>query len=391
MRKKFALFMLFASARVFGADIPDIQSRAAALLDAETGVLLFEKNKNAAIPPASLTKLMTIHLALSEVDAGKAELDEQVNLPRASWAISQPPRSSLMWLAEGQRVTLRELLLGLAVSSGNDAAVAVALRFAPSVGDFARLMNEEAESLGLETTNFVEPSGVSEYNITTAWDFARFCRFYVQRHPESLSMFHSVPSFAYPKPENMPESYRGRPQAIEQKNRNNLLGEGGVDGLKTGYIDESGYNIALTGKRGETRLIAVILGADDDKTRDADGGKLLEWGFSNYRTLHPVQPDIPLQRVWKSKQKYAPLELGGDLVFTAKSRRGEGMRFEFEINKPLIAPLAKGGTVGNAILYDSLGELRRIPLLISQDIERGGFFTRLWDSILLFFQIFFIK
>ena len=267
-----------------GQEALSLNSRSAVLLDAATGILLYAKNEDEPIPPASLTKLMTIHLALREVAAGRAALDEAMAPPRESWAVNQPPRSSLMFLAAGQRVSLRELILGLAVPSGNDAAVAVALRFAPSVEDFTDRMNREARRLGLEKTRFTEPSGISEYNLTTALEFARFCRIYLREHPETLAEFHSVAEFAYPKAENVAEQYREKPGTIPQTNHNRLLGKvEGVDGLKTGYIDEAGYNIALTAERRGVRLIAVILGApagyDGDRIRDEDGRKLLTCGF----------------------------------------------------------------------------------------------------------------
>ncbi len=377
----------------------DVKARAAVLMDAETGTLLFTKNEHEPIPPASLTKLMTIHIALSEVAAGNAVLDERVPLLEESWAVNQPPRSSLMWLAQGQRVNLGELLLGLAIPSGNDAAVAVALRFAPSVEEFAA----RASALGLKATRFVEPSGVSEYNMTTADDFVRFCRFYLSEHPETLKMLHSVPSFSYPKAENAPAAARRPPAVVEQANRNPLIGEGGVDGLKTGYIDESGYNIALTAEQDGTRLIAVILGAETIAIRDADGRRLLSWGFNNYATLRPVlDKPLPDVRVWKSSVKYARVELSEPLVFTARKGRGEDMRFETQffdspdnseesVQKtrtfaPLIAPLPKGTEAGELVLIDSVGELRRIPITLAEDVPAGGFWTRLFDVIKLFFM-----
>jgi D-alanyl-D-alanine carboxypeptidase (penicillin-binding protein 5/6) len=369
---------------------PLIRSRAAVLLDAETGTLLFSKSPDEEIPPASLTKLMTMHIALSEVAAGHASVDEVVPLPAESWAVNQPPRSSLMFLAQGQQTTLRELLLGLAIPSGNDAAVAVALRFAPSVNAFVGRMNAEAQSLGLSKTVFVEPSGVSEDNMTTALEFAVFCKYYLQLHPETLRDYHSVEEFAYPKRENVHESQRSRPDTIVQQNHNRLIGKMGVDGLKTGYIDEAGYNIALTAKQGETRLIAVILGAPatygGDKIRDQDGETLLEWGFSRYKTVRPVIGELPPVRVWKGRQKQAGLALTENTLFTAEVDRGNGLRYETELDSPIIAPCAKGGRAGDLVLYDNKGELRRIPLVFTEDVDTGGFWARLWDSILLFFR-----
>ncbi|MDR2051977.1 MAG: D-alanyl-D-alanine carboxypeptidase [Treponema sp.] len=380
---------------------PALGSRAAALTDAETGALLYAKNPDEPIPPASLTKLMTIHVALKAAAAENASLDETVELPRQSWAINQPPRSSLMFLAAGQRVTIRELVMGLAVPSGNDAAIAIALRFAPSAEAFAGLMNGEARSLGLEKTRFVEPSGISEYNFTTAREFALFCREYVRLHPETLVEFHSAPEFAYPKAENVAGQYRANPGTIVQRNHNRLLDGGpsgrknanaveGVDGLKTGYIDEAGYNIALTAARQGTRLIAVILGAPanyrGERIRDEDGRNLLNWGFANFRTLRPVLPEQEPLRVWKGKTNYVNCVPGEPLNFTAAADRGAGLRWTREYAEPLSAPLPVGSRVGALVLWDSFGELRRIPLVTTENVEQGGFFKRFLDSARLFFR-----
>jgi D-alanyl-D-alanine carboxypeptidase (penicillin-binding protein 5/6) len=334
---------------------------------------------------------MTIHIALRAAASGEISLDEKTQPPKESWAINQPPRSSLMFLAAGQQVSLRELLLGLAIPSGNDAAVAVALRLAPSVAVFADMMNEEARRLGLQITRFAEPSGISEKNLTTAREFARFCQYYVSLYPLALQEFHSVREFAYPKPENVAERYREKPGTIVQYNHNTLLKDfPGVDGLKTGYIDEAGYNIALTAEQEGTRFILVLLGAPavwgGDKMRDDDGRKLLAWAFDEYRTIRPIIPDPEPIRLWKGKQKEILPLVAETPDFTGPKDRGQQLYLGAEITDPLIAPLAAGDQVGILILSDDLGELRRIPLLAAQDYGEGGFFRRLWDSVRLFFR-----
>jgi D-alanyl-D-alanine carboxypeptidase (penicillin-binding protein 5/6) len=384
-----------------GVEAPVLASRAAVLMDAATGAVLYNKNGNDVISPASLTKLMTMHIALEEVAEGRASLNEIVDLPRRSWAVNQPPRSSLMFLGAGQRVSLRELLLGLAVSSGNDAAVAVALRFAPDVESFAERMNREGRRLGMAGTLFVEPSGISEYNFTTAMEFASFCREYLALHPEALGDYHSVAEFAYPKAENVAEPYRTDPKTRVQRNRNILLGEvEGVDGLKTGYIDEAGYNIALTAEREGTRFVAVILGAPaspgGDHIRDEDGRTLLEWGFGSFKTLRTVSPPTEPARVWKGRihrVDLLPVDKGaartdGDYAWTLTSYAGRGnaLRWETEHADPLVAPLPAGSAAGIMILSDEFGELRRIPLVTAAEVERGSLFKRLWDGVRLFFR-----
>jgi D-alanyl-D-alanine carboxypeptidase (penicillin-binding protein 5/6) len=357
-------------------------------MDATTSTLLYAKNGDNAIPPASLAKLMTIHIALSEVAAGNASLDEVVNLPKQSWAVNQPPRSSLMYLSPGQIVTLRELLLGLAIPSGNDAAVAVALRFAPTVAEFAERMNKEAQWFGLIATHFVEPSGVSEYNITTAKEFTSFCQQYLKIHPETVQDYHSVREFLYPKEENMAATYQGKPNTIIRRNSNTFLGTfEGVDGLKTGYIDESGYNIALTAERGGTRFIAVILGASSLRVRDEDGTTLLTWGFNHFKTLRPVlDTPLPPIRVWKGKEDSEEIIPGEILEFTANTDRGESLRWETELADPIIAPLPAKSIVGSLVLYDTVGELRRLPLITKDEIPGGSVLKRFWDTIRLFFR-----
>jgi D-alanyl-D-alanine carboxypeptidase (penicillin-binding protein 5/6) len=370
---------------------PEIASRAAVLIDAETGTVLYAKNPDDAISPASLTKLMTMHLVMNEVAAGRASLDEIVPLGRESWALNQPPRSSLMFLAAGQIVSLRELMLGMAVSSGNDAAVAAALRLAPTVRDFAAMMTMEARRMGLYKTRFVEPSGISEENMTTAAEFTAFCREYLRLHPENLAEFHSTPEFAYPKAANVPEAFQDNPRTIVQSNRNNLLKTfPGVDGLKTGYIDEAGYNIALTAEREGTRFIEIILGAParpgGDRLRDADGARLLSWAFANFKTARPVIGHIEPARLWKGKADYVELKPAEAPVFTAPLDRADSLWFSTAIVDPLIAPLPADYPAGHLIISDEQGELHRVTLLTAGSYEQGNIFKRLWHSILLLFR-----
>jgi len=369
---------------------PEIQSQAAVLVDAATGTVLYAKNPGEEISPASLTKLMTMHLVMNEVDAGRASLDEIVPITRESWALRQPPRSSLMFLAPGQTVTLREIMLGLAVSSGNDAAVAAALRLAPTVGDFAAMMTNEARRLGLAKTVFTEPSGISENNVTTAAEFTSFCLEYLNQHPRSLADFHSVREFAYPAAANVPEAYRDNPETIVQENRNSLLNSfPGADGLKTGYIDEAGYNIALTAQRNGNRFLTVILGAParrgGDRIRDRDGELLLSWAFDNFKTVSPVIGPVEPARLWKGKDKYVSLFPDETLDFTAPLNRAAAIHYSVEINDPLIAPLPASFPAGWLVLSDDFGEVHRVRLFTARAYPKGNIFKRLWHSIRLLF------
>ena len=389
----FILFAFPAAAQTRSGqgELPELVSLSAVVMDAATGTLVYYKNPNDEIPPASLTKLMTMHLAFKELAAGRASLNEIISPGKESWAVNQPAMSSLMYLAPGQRLSIRELLLGMAVFSGNDAATAIALRFAPSVNAFVEMMNREAAALGLTRTRFVDPSGYSEDNMTSAREFTEFCRIYLKDHPESLREYHSVREYAYPKAENVAEQYRNNPETRIQQNRNTLLGKvEGVDGFKTGYIPESGYNIALTAERNGTRFIAVILGAPagwgGDRIRDEDGKKLLDWAFACYKTIRPRPPAPEPSRIWKGRENYVELVYAAPLEFTALAERGENLGWVIEREDPLIAPLPAGSHAGNLVLSDGFGELRRIPLVTAREAEKGGFFKRLFDSIRLFFR-----
>ena len=390
----FLLIALIAAPHLF-AQVPPapplVQSRSAVVMDAVTGAIVFTQSPDEEIPPASLTKLMTKHLVFKELAAGRASLDEIITPPPESWAINQPRGSSLMFLAPGQQLSLRELLLGLSIPSGNDAAVAVALRFAPSVPAFAEMMNREAAAMGLARTRFVEPSGISGFNMTTAREFADFSRMYLELWPESLRDFHSVMEFSYPMAHNVASPFRENPGTITQRNRNSLLGRvNGVDGLRTGFIYESGFNIVLTAERDGSRFIAVILGAPSgpggDRVRDDDGERLLEWAFERFRTIRFNPGPLEPARIWRGRDNYVDIVVDAALDFTTLAERGNQLSWRIENETPLLAPLPAGSPAGTLVIYDDLGELRHIPLVTAREAERGGFFKRLFDSVRLFFQ-----
>jgi D-alanyl-D-alanine carboxypeptidase (penicillin-binding protein 5/6) len=390
------LFLLWGQF-VFGIEQPGIGSEAAVVMDAETGTVVFSKNPDKEIPPASLTKLMTMHLVLTRAEGGFIDLDRPFAPPRESWARNQPPRSSLMLLDNGQTVTMRELLMGLAIPSGNDAAVAVALEMVPSVADFVALMNAEARRLGLVKTRFTEPSGIDEDNMTTAGEFAEFCRYYINAHPYAMEEYHSVRTFAYPGAGNVAAQYRSNPGTVVKRSNNTLLGKvEGVDGLKTGYIDEAGHNIAITAERNGTRFVIVILGAGyveggmalwgGDKTREADAVALVEWAFSHYKTVRPIVPALAPPRVWKGKADEVPLVFSEPLDFTAEKERAQVIYWDAEIDEPLVAPLEAGMRVGEITFYDAGGGLKTVGLETAAAVEEGNILKRLWDSVRLFFN-----
>ncbi len=236
--------------------------KAAILCNLGTGKILFERNADKPLPPASLTKLMTMFLALDAVRAKKLSLNQKITIP----AIAANTGGSAMHLGAGEKVPLVRLLAGMAVASGNDAATAVALHMGGTFAGFARQMNARAAKLGMKNTKFKNPTGLpAAGHKSSARDLMLLCRAYLAAHPEAIR-FHSMGFFMH--------------KGSFARNTNPLLGRvAGVDGLKTGWTIASGYNLIVTAKRGKTRLLAIVLGCSSKESRDQAAVDLLESGF----------------------------------------------------------------------------------------------------------------
>ena len=380
----------------------DVWAGSAILIDASNGCVLFEKNADQIIPPASIAKLFVMYIVFKDVAEGKISLDDIVPLPERSWAVNMPKDASLMFLGQGQVITLRELLKGLAVASGNDAALAVADYISGSTKAFVERMNEECASLGLTSTRFVEPSGYDENNLSTARELAAFCREYIKRFPQSVEEFHSAPSIRYPLEKNLPPWLKnlGDSAAIYQKNTNPLLGVlEGCDGIKTGFIYESRYNLALTAKRNGVRYISVTMMGTGSNTKQGnegrvhDGTQMMEWAFSAFADFDPTE-DFPqsypvpalgskntdgkfvrLVPAW-SNTLTVPNILGEDAVSSARN-----VRAMVNIPKFIYGGVKQGEAYGQ-IQY-RLGDavLEIVPLVADRSYERAGFFGRVMGKL----------
>ena len=357
---------------------PEIRALSAILVDQETGAVLFEKHADTEIPPASLTKLMTMHLLLSEIESGKRALRDTVEVPPAACWTNLPPGSSLMFLGPEQRVSLDELLFGLAVSSGNDAARAVAIVLDGSVERFVERMNREAAGLGFRHIRFRDPAGLSPESRITARGFADFCRLYIELHPGALERFHSRKEFTYPK----------RDGAITQSNRNLLLRTyDDLDGLKTGYIDESGYNVALTAERDDMRLVAVLLGGRGDTHPEGrrrlaeDGASLLDYGFENWVRLRPRGIDYGTVTVWKGEENLVGLEPAVPVAVTVEKRCGSSLEISFRRRPYLTAPAAPRTHAGTMIVSCEGRQIGTFPLQTVSGVEEAGAVKRLFHSL----------
>lgn len=388
--------LIFFAVISLSAD-PVLNAKSAILIDSQTGTILFEKNSNLSIPPASMTKLMSLYVVYKKIGEGVVSKNEIIRISKNADFRSLPPHSSLMFLEEGQEVTIADLMLGMAVPSGNDAAIAIAERIAGSVEGFVRLMNQEAEKLGLNSIHFEDASGLSSENRVTAADFVQFCSEYINRFPEALDELHSVSSFTYPKEKNWKANGTSVYGPITQYNRNNLLTTyAPVDGLKTGYIDESGYNIALTAtmnnnQKSKRRLIAVILGGLGENStegsllRAIDGINLLSYGFYNFRTIKSEIPTIESPKIWKGTKTELKIKYPEIPFITLPSDKAEILRVDVILPNNIIAPVKKDEVIGEIIQYADKEIIGKYNITAAEDIPKGNLFIRLLDSIKIFF------
>jgi D-alanyl-D-alanine carboxypeptidase (penicillin-binding protein 5/6) len=370
---------------------PALHARSAILMEARTGAVLFENNADDQIPPASLAKLMTLHIALDLIAAGRLDPARRVVPGADAWARNMPPRSSVMFLGPHQVVTVNQLMQGLVVDSGNDAAVELATQVAGSVPAFADLMNQEAARLGYSDMRFVEPAGISAENRITAREYVDFCRHFIAAHPHALRDLFSLKELTYPLPENLTNGNKEKP--VTQTNRNALLGKyEGIDGLKTGYIDEAGYNIAATAERADMRLIAVILGVPDVghvsgavlRTRESEA--LLDYGFANFIMLRPTYDAPSPVRVWKGRQRSVLVGPESDPLVVAPRNRVDRIKASLEQEREVIAPVHAGQVLGHIVVTLEGGEITRFALAAKSDVPQGGILRRAVDSIILLFH-----
>lgn len=360
-----------------------INAKSAILIDVLTGDILFEKNADQEIPPASMTKLVEMYVVFDAVEKGEVSLDDTVPLPKESWAVNLPSDASIMFLAQDQIVTLRELLLGLSIASGNDASVAVAHYVAGDMESFVQKMNDVIKNMGLTKTHFVESSGYSEKNITTAKEFAAFCRNYITRFPFAIKEFHSQKVLRYPLEKNLPEykKSKGDSEAVIQYNTNKLLGKlEGVDGLKTGFIYESGYNLALTATRDNRRFLSVTMGgpgigsAQGNLYRNADGKTLMDFAFNDFASYVSFEEKEFAVNLSASKEKSVKLIPAFSEDFTVPFIKGnsvqdsvDSLQIKVKIPQVLIGKVSKGEQYGTLTFSLEGNILNEVPLVADRD------------------------
>ncbi len=353
---------------------PDLAVKSYVLQDFYSGRVIASSSADKRIAPASLTKLMTLYVAFSSLAQERIHLDDKVHIGKQAWSTG----GSRMFLPLNAEVTVKTLIRGIIVDSGNDAAVALANYIGGSTETFATAMNEYAHRLGMDGTHFVNATGLPDPDhYTTAADLARLSRALIRDFP-SYYRFFSERTLTFNK--------------ISQRNRNGLLwSDKSVDGLKTGHTEEAGYNLIVSAKRDGDRMIAVVIGADSSHAREAHCEALLNYGFRFYTTrrLYAANDPVTRIRVWEGGQDAVELGLSAPLYVTVPQGHEKELQARDRLQAQVVAPVTKGQTLGT--LEVSLGDqlLAQVPLHALDAVPEGGWWSRMTDGATLFFSQYF--
>jgi len=338
----------------------------ALLIDFDTGAILFEKNADELMPPASMSKLMTVTMVMERLKDGSLTLEDTFPVSEKAWRKG----GSKMFVEVNTRVAVKDLLRGIIVQSGNDACIVVAEALGGSEESFAQNMTDRAREIGLSHSTFRNATGWPDPNHRmTARDLAHLAGYIIENFPEYYGIF-SEKSFTY--------------SGIKQGNRNPLLySNTGADGLKTGHTEESGYGLTGSAKRGDRRLIVVVNGLESAKQRGRESERLLEWGFrefDNYALFKKGQ-EVAKARVWLGAKDLVPLTVDEDLTVTMSRKDRRDMQVKLVYNEPVPAPIIKGTPIARLVISAPDMDNIEVPLLATENIERPGFVKRVTSAI----------
>jgi len=348
--------------------VPELNAKSYVLLDYSTGKVLAGKDPDLRLPPASMTKMMSMYVISQALQAGQIHMDDQVRASKEATSV----KGSTMFLRQGQVVPVKELIRGIITVSGNDATVAMAEHVAGSQDAFVSLMNQEAQQLGLQNTHFMDATGMPDPNhYSSAHDLALLALHIVKDYPDHYQWY-SDKAFTF--------------NGIRQPNRNRLLWlDSSVDGIKTGHTEEAGYCLTASAKKANMRLIAVILGAPSDNARTDYTEKLLTYGFRFFENNRLYEAGKPLAtpRVWQGQTSTIPVGLVNDLSVTTPRGQYDKLQASIEITDNLKAPIQKGQQVGRVKVVLNGEEVASAPVVALQEDPRGGLWTRMTDSLSL--------
>ncbi len=346
---------------------PEVAAKNYILIDYVSDNVLAEKNTDVQIEPASITKLMTAYVVYNELAAGRLTLDEQVTISEKAWRMG----GSRMYVEVGSKVSIRDLLKGLIIQSGNDASVALAEHVAGTEDAFVALMNQYADKLGMMNTNFANSTGwPDKTHLTTARDIAILAKAIIRDFPDRYRWY-SEKEFTY--------------NNIKQYNRNKLLWrDESVDGLKTGHTDSAGYCLVTSAKRAETRLISVVLGTDSKKARASVSQALLNYGFRFFEThlLYKAGEELAKPRIWKGEIENIAVGLPADLYVTIPRGAYKDLDASMDINKTIEAPVRKGDVLGEVRITHNGELIDEMDLVALETVDEGSLLQIVKDYFL---------
>ena len=352
----------------------EIEANYVILQDHHSGKILYEKQADGKIYPASMTKIMTAIVVFDLLKKGETSLDEKLTISEKAWRLSQSGYSS-MFIMLNDQVSVENLLKGVIIVSGNDACVALAEGLSGTEQDFVVLMNEKAEEIGLENTNFNNSSGINDANnYSTVRDILKMSRYMIQNYPEYYSYFKET-SFTWDRTGGDP---------ITQGNRNPLLYKDvGADGIKTGFLTVEKYSLASSLKNGKRRMTAVASGFKTKNSRSRESMKLLNWGLRKFDTIQVAKKDeiMTSLKVWLGKKSKVEILPSEDIYLTIPKRKKKIIRAVFEYEGPIAAPIKKGDTLGILNVYVSDELKKQINILAAEDIEKSNIFSRIFKSL----------
>lgn len=372
---KFGLTVLLCST-VYGFNAMSFETAArnAILMDYDTGEYLFTKNMDESVPPASMSKLMTVYILMSKIKDGSVKLDDTFSVSENAWRKGGAATGgSTMFLSIGDNVSVENLIKGIVIQSGNDACIVVAENIAGSEDDFVILMNKTAKKLGLKNSHFENATGLPHPDHRMSMeDLAILSRHIIGEFPELYHYF-SQKEFVY--------------NNIKQGNRNPLLYTmKGADGLKTGHTEEAGFCLAASATKGERRLIEVMSGMSSNRERSEEAERLMSWGFrefNNFKILNKGQ-NIASAKVWYGKDKTVNLTVADDVLKTVHRSQQENVKVTAEFDEPVKAPLKAGQEVGTVKIEIEGQPTLNVPLVAANDVAETGMLGKLWANVKYF-------
>jgi len=371
--KKILSIFIFILAISSNSQAIETSAKEAILLDYNSNEILFKKNENLKISPASLTKIMTSIIAFDLIKKGELKLDEKIIVSTKAWRMSKSGYSS-MFIMPNDKITVENLLKGIIVASGNDACIALAEGIAGSEESFALMMNEKAKDIGMKNTNFSNSSGIfSKSNFSTVEDVALMSSYLIKNYPELYKMY-SLKTFTW-------ERTGGKP--ISQPNRNSLLfRNSNVDGIKTGHLDDSGYALAASLKNGERRLISVISGTASNAERTRESLKLLNYALISTDLISiKKNNELLVADFWNGKINRINLHLKEDIFFTYPKRRSKDLSIAIIGEFPIKKSFKKNDELAKIRIQDKNGFSKEYPLFASDDYKDINFIKKFINII----------